>query len=135
MIARRTIPPDPTRVDPCSAAYGEWYRGALAEEVEALSSTGATVAVATRPFARFGDVVDDAVDDETECVNRWSAEAVAELPEAVLLPVADWVCPDQADRRCIGEVDGVTLRPDGLHFRDEGATVATRWIVDQLFGS
>ena len=22
-----------------------------------------------------------------------------------------------------------------LHFRDEGSTVATRWIVDQLFGS
>jgi hypothetical protein len=39
------------------------------------------------------------------------------------------VCPQG---RCRDEIDGATLRPDGLHFEGPGADVVVRWVAPQL---
>jgi len=128
---RQTIPGTTTDLNRCSPEWQQWYRAALADEIDVLGQTGATVAVGTRPYNRYLGV-DPSLDEEIDCVNEAIVEVVADAPHAVLLPVAEWVCPESDD--CVEELDGVKLRPDGLHFRGDGAVVASNWIVDQLYG-
>ena len=48
-----------------------------------------------------------------------SREQNVSLAVAVV-PMASWVCPGGVP---LAEVDGVTLRPDGVHVADEGAAL------------
>jgi lysophospholipase L1-like esterase len=74
-------------------------------------------------------------DRRTDCLNAVYREAAAARPDvARVLPVDEWVCPPADRPECIGVLDGVNLREDGVHFEGEGADVAARWIVEQLYG-
>ncbi len=44
-----------------------------------------------------------------------------------MVDLASFVCPP--GERCLEEVDGTDLRPDGLHFQEEGAELVNRWLV------
>jgi peptidoglycan/LPS O-acetylase OafA/YrhL len=130
--ARRTIPGSDRVYDRCEPEWLAWYREEMAAEVEVLGGEGSAVALATRPYNRFGDVIDEQNDREVDCMNAVLREVADADPQAVLLPINEWVCPT-ADT-CRKEQDGVVLREDGLHFRGEGGVLATRWMLDELFG-
>jgi peptidoglycan/LPS O-acetylase OafA/YrhL len=132
LSARRTIPGSDRVYDRCDPEWLAWYRGEMAREVGVLAAEGSAVALATRSYNRFGDVVDEQNDREVACMNAALAEVADADPQAVLLPLGDWVCP--ARDECRREQDGVALREDGVHFRGEGAEVATRWIIGELYG-
>jgi lysophospholipase L1-like esterase len=68
------------------------------------------------------------LDARTDCANRSGREAAAAHGAAVV-DLADYVCPDG---QCLTMRDGVVLRPDGVHFTKEGATLVARWLVPQL---
>jgi len=129
--ARRTIPGSDVVWNRCQPRYLRWYRASMAAEIEVLGSAGSAVALAQRPYNRFGDVVDPENDAEVDCLNKALADVADADPNAVLVPLNDWLCP--ARDACVSELDGVTLRPDGLHFRDDGAVAAARWIHGQLY--
>ena len=113
---------------PCDPVFDEYYTGELRRAIEVLATTGAHVVVADSPYLWLPVTQPDA-DERVDCLNaiyhRESRRAGASI-----LPVADWTCRSADD--CVEEVDGVELRSDGIHFQDEGADVAARWVAPIL---
>jgi peptidoglycan/LPS O-acetylase OafA/YrhL len=131
-------------VHPCQPGFDAWFAGEVDEALTVLGSQGATVAVTTVPYVRephqnlFGVAHAD-VDARVDCLNRIYRAAVDRhaADGAVLVDLAAWVCPGTGpDGGCVREVDGVLLRPDGMHFgtdtNQDAEPIAARWIVDQL---
>ncbi|HRW39888.1 MAG TPA: acyltransferase family protein, partial [Aquihabitans sp.] len=131
--ARRTIPGSDVVHDRCEPEWLGWYRDEMAREVRELGAEGSAVAVATRPYNRFGDVIDEQNDREVDCMNAVLREVVDAGPSAVLLPINEWVCPTKD--ACRRKQDGIVLREDGLHFRSAGGEIAVRWMLDELYGT
>ncbi len=91
---------------PCTPAYDDRYRDGLRAAVRRLGGRGATVAVVTAPYSRlFG--ASDVRFERTDCVNAITRRVAAEEPAAV-------------------------LRPDGIHFRGEGARIVARWVLEAV---
>ncbi len=151
-------------VHPCQPVFDDWFAGEVDDALEVLGSGGATVAVMTVAYVReprsdlYG-VDADEVDERVDCLNRIYRAAVERHVDdgAVLVDLAAWVCPgegsgedpDNLDDGCKKNValptpddnggvtfDDVRLRPDGLHYEQngdgEGKTVVARWILDTL---
>ena len=112
-------------VDPCQATFATEYERQLAALAALAGSTGARTVVADVAYftAPDGSV---AFAETTDCLND-SIERVVGADN--LLPLSDWVCPGG---ECLLEMDGVTLRDDGLHFEGPGGLLAADWIVEQL---
>ncbi|MEZ5217993.1 MAG: hypothetical protein R2705_04265 [Ilumatobacteraceae bacterium] len=51
-----------------------------------------------------------------------------------LLRVDRFVCPD-GPHGCTGELDGVQLRYDGIHFNDDGAARVIPWILERIYAT
>jgi peptidoglycan/LPS O-acetylase OafA/YrhL len=131
--ARRTIPGSTVVHDRCEPEWLAWYRDEMTRELAELSAQGSAVAVATRPYNRFGEVVDETNDREVDCINEVLREVVEADANAVILPIDEWVCPTRTS--CRVAQDGVVLRPDGLHFRGPGGDLAASWIFEQLYST
>jgi peptidoglycan/LPS O-acetylase OafA/YrhL len=69
--------------------------------------------------------------DRVAAVNDILRRFAAENPARVrLLPMSEWVCPGGSP---VGAIDGVTLRPDGVHTADAGAALLwERWLGPAL---
>ncbi len=113
---------------PCDPVFDRWYTDALGAELDRLGSTGADVVVTTEPYPRLFPQPPD-LDARTDCANRSTREAAA-AHGATVVDLAAFVCPDG---RCLVEKDGVTLRPDGVHFTKAGADYLARWLVPRAF--
>ena len=47
---------------------------------------------------------------------------------AQFVDLFSYVCPQG---KCREQQDGVTLRPDGVHYTGAGANIVARWLIDQ----
>ena len=47
-----------------------------------------------------------------------------------LIDLRGLICPTPST--CTTQIDGIELRPDGLHFTGEGADVIAHWLMEQL---
>jgi peptidoglycan/LPS O-acetylase OafA/YrhL len=114
---------------PCTPGWDDRYRVALDDAVRRLSRHGATVAIVS---AAYNDIPNAPVArlERTDCQNAVNAEVAAANPDAVLVDLAGYLC--SAPGVCRDEIDGVELRPDGLHYMGEGAEVIARWILDEV---
>src|SRR5690606_30830050 len=73
-----------------------------------------------------------AFDDQIDCENETARQVVSASNGAMgLLDLGAWACPT---RECLAKRDGVTLRSDGTHFLGQGASLANRWMLPQIFG-
>jgi hypothetical protein len=122
----------PTEVDgrdvyPCSARYDGRWRERVEGAVATLGAGGAVVELVTTPGGLLAEGR-ATLDERQGCVNDVLRAVAEQSPDAEAIDLAEWVCPD---RRCREEVDGATLRPDGLHFTGAGAEVVARWLVPQ----
>ena len=72
------------------------------------------------------------IDPLTDCVNREIRASASTIPTARLVALDTWTCPSPSACRKDAS-DGSRLRYDGLHFKDQGAEDASRWILDQVF--
>ena len=60
----------------------------------------------------------------------YRAAVTAAAPNApAIVDLHSFICPSRTD--CIEEVDGVPLRPDGLHYEGPGADIVSRWLLTQ----
>lgn len=109
----------------CEDDYDRWYGDQLARGVTTLSATGARVVIAGPPPLLLPSPT---INERLACM-RTVEQQVASQANVAMIDLTKLVCPH---RRCLSEVDGSTLRPDGLHFQGEGADVVTRWLVPQL---
>ena len=112
-------------VEPCDSDFDTLYRQRLTEATEIAGSTGAVVRVADTPYFVGGTGVSQLV-ETTDCIN---ANIRSVVDPSDMLDLAAWTCPAGT---CRLEIEGVELRPDGLHFEGPGALAAAEWIVEQL---
>jgi peptidoglycan/LPS O-acetylase OafA/YrhL len=116
-------------VTPCSAAYRSWYPRELEDATRRLSQSGARVAVMTSASSLLTRIT--AADRrQTECTNTLIRRFASRHPTVQLIDLARYLCPTPA--RCRAKLDGVELRPDGVHYRGPGAQAVARWLLPQL---
>ena len=107
----------------------------LERAVGALASGGAPVAVVTTPPLRRDDGTNSRewTQNETGRTDRFNArlQALAERhPASVhVVDLAGYLCPGNV---CTTELQGVPVRPDGLHFGPADAPVVARWLAARL---
>ena len=68
------------------------------------------------------------LDDAFDCNNRLRRK-VAAATSAQLVDLFSYIC---RNGKCRGKQDGVTLRPDGLHYSGRGGEIIAQWLIDQV---
>ncbi|MCX7619436.1 MAG: acyltransferase [Acidimicrobiales bacterium] len=123
---------DGTPAPICSDRFREWYRGEVAWAIETLSSTGATVFIAPAAYPTSPLLDQQEMRRNTDCMTEAYLDVVADHPAARLLRLDEWVCPPP-ERRCQTRINGVNLRPDGIHYDGKGAELVNEWIIANVF--
>jgi peptidoglycan/LPS O-acetylase OafA/YrhL len=124
---------------PCTPAYDEAFLSDWTETLTFFAERGArTVIVELPPPVAIDDAAGrshpwaaaapDSSKGRMACHGKLRREAARRVGAAVL-DMREFVCPAG---RCGRRVDGVQLRPDGMHFDGEGASVAADWLLDRL---
>jgi peptidoglycan/LPS O-acetylase OafA/YrhL len=125
---------DGTWLRPCDAGYDAWFQRAIEANLRALQSAGARVWIALAPYNRHLSVASPEIqaiaDRQTDCLNRMYEDAAHAVGAVGVIDLQRLICPD--GRTCVRVIDGIELRPDGLHFAGEGADVIARWLLLQL---
>ena len=114
------------RVRPCTEPYDSLYAQRLTTEIAILGAKGARVVIPTEAYDRADGVA--RFDRSTDCVNH-IRRTVAAAAGAQLVELGAYVCPEH---RCPPEINGVTLRPDGLHYEHRGAQLVAGWLLRQV---
>ena len=117
---------------PCTTQFDNWFQDQIRKSAAALSSTGATVYWVNQAYYR-AEVNDRTpmYDDQIDCENAHAREVVAQSNGAMgVIELGEWTCPT---RDCLIERDGYELRPDGMHFLDQGGSLANIWMLSQIF--
>jgi len=118
-----------------SPEYDAVLEPTLQKAVDALHSQGAPVIVLTTPrFTRDdGTSAKEWTQNDVSRTDHFNAllRRLAEKnPGAVkLIDFADYLCPGN---ECRKEIDGVPIRPDGLHFKEADAKIAALWLAPQF---
>ena len=115
--------------EPCKRAYDEVFERELEAQTRLLASTGATVVVSTAAYTGL-PATGPTWMAHNDCQNAIIRRVVAAQPGAVLVDVFSWIC--QPGGACASRLGGVELRPDGVHFRDAGARLLARRVLDEL---
>jgi hypothetical protein len=123
-----------------SPAWRRYVSGQLEQGIEVVTKgTTARVALMTVPCFRQSEPIDGAPADERNqpdriaAVNGVERSVAARHPgRVVLVDYAGFACPGGRFR---DKVDGVTLRPDGLHIEITSARAGWSWlapVVDEI---
>ena len=114
-------------VDACTSAYQSWYAKQLQDTITELKADGATRVQLLRLPYPVADFMPDSAHASIDCVNAVHAKVASEESGVEVLDLAGLICPDG---KCRTDLDGVTLRSDGLHF-DVGppADYVARWLL------
>jgi hypothetical protein len=119
---------------PCDARYDAWFQASVEANLRALQAAGARVWIALAPYNRHLSVASPETqviaDRQTDCLNRMYEVAARAVGGIGVIDLHTLICPD--GRTCVRVIDGIELRPDGLHFAGEGADVIARWLLLQL---
>ena len=121
-------------IDTCSAEFHDWYVSLLVTDAQQFAKVGAKlVLVTTFPRARNTisfETIEESV-ASAWCNNDVLKDVAKRLPnEVVLVDIADRFC--KQDGACHQRLDGALLRPDGGHFRGEGAVAMSRLILREI---
>jgi peptidoglycan/LPS O-acetylase OafA/YrhL len=114
------------RVGPCSEPFDSLYQRGLTKEVGILGAHGAKVVITTTAYARYYHHPD--TDHEADCDNR-VRRAAAAATGAQLIDLFEYICPHG---QCRVKENGVTLRPDGLHYQGPGGDIVAQWLLDHV---
>ncbi len=127
--ANQQLQHDGRWVTPCQSEYQTWYRDELGRAVRRLSAHGARIVLTTSAYSEI--VFHGAADwRETDCTNAATRAFASTHPQVGFVDLAHYVCPIQG--QCHNEIDGTTLRPDGVHYKGPGARLIARWLLPQL---
>jgi peptidoglycan/LPS O-acetylase OafA/YrhL len=123
----------------CDPQFGRAFSTDLTEAIGILGATGATVALTTAPPAMVRDVWSSLSESDQEVLaqaTRASAacqdavrRAVSASTNAAVIDLGARICPGGD---CVREEDGVSLRPDGLHYSGPGGEIVARWLLSQI---
>jgi peptidoglycan/LPS O-acetylase OafA/YrhL len=122
---------DGTRTAPCEPAYDEARLDTWNRLLDHVLSRVSAVGVTTAAYGRGIYMVEESTgpgDRQTDCMNEMTRKSVLAHPQARLIPLDEWVCPDG---QCIEMLGSERLRWDGLHFGATTSPVAASWVLDQ----
>ncbi|HEV2310110.1 MAG TPA: SGNH hydrolase domain-containing protein, partial [Acidimicrobiia bacterium] len=108
----------------CDAGYDVWFEHAVAAALQALTASGARVAVGL-PAPSF----DLDFGRLTDCLRADEIRAALSMRNVYLVDFKPLVCP--ADQ-CVESIDGITMRPDGMHYEGPSAELVVRWLGPRL---
>jgi hypothetical protein len=117
---------------PCEAEYEELWSRRLDEAIGVLSASGAKVVLLSAPGAPlevFKGENPAEFDARQRCTNDTLEEVATSNPDAAFVDLAGYVCPDD---KCRVEIDGLTLRNDGVHYRGDAAKLIARWATPRI---
>ncbi len=112
-------------VRPCTEPYESLYQRSLRTEAAVLGARGAKVVITTAAYPRY---FLSPPNGPTDCDNRLRRKVAAETG-AQLVDLFSYICPRG---QCRAKQNGVTLRPDGLHYEGPGGEIVARWLIDQI---
>jgi peptidoglycan/LPS O-acetylase OafA/YrhL len=118
---------------PCQDRYLDALRSTLDALVADLRSGGAPVVLVTAPGTSLSWVlerVEPGMAERVACTNALLDDVAGAHDDVSVVDLASFVCPP--GEACLEQLDGVDLRPDGLHFQDEGAALVNRWLVPRV---
>jgi hypothetical protein len=116
-------------LEPCDPAYRPFFARSLDAAVATLGAAGARVVVVTSPYTLM-EGLSATARANLDCSNALRRE-FAPRAGARVADLAEWTCPRRRAWACRTKVDGVELRPDGVHFQDESARLVARWLFDE----
>lgn len=111
---------------PCDPIFDRWYEGEVSTALEVLHRSGRTVAMTTVPYYR-SPKAPPGTDEKTDCLNRLYRNLMTRT-DTKPIDLAGHICPAGA---CRSEQDGITLRPDGLHFDGPAGPLVGVWVLDE----
>ena len=119
---------------PCDATYQDAYTKAYLEIIDTLKQIGAPIVVVGQvPMPSTAVTRQQGLTDANErvaCIKP-VIRSLAQKAGAGYIDLASYTCTDPKVCSDIGD-DG-KLRPDGIHYRDEGAQKVARWLVPKVF--
>jgi peptidoglycan/LPS O-acetylase OafA/YrhL len=113
-------------VSPCTAPFDALYRHSLRDEVARLGAQGARVIITTEAYDGRSSAT-TADDRAVDCDNAIRRD-VAARTHSQLIDLFGYICPGG---RCVVTQNGVTLRPDGVHYTGSGGATVAQWLIDQ----
>jgi peptidoglycan/LPS O-acetylase OafA/YrhL len=115
---------------PCSAAFDAWFKSSLLQAYNVFTRDGAHFVIATSAYSQYyGAPVNRWT--QTDCMNRIEHEVGSLHPKNVsVIDLGHFVCPKFGV--CRQSIDGVPMRPDGLHYRGKSAIAIAAWMLPQL---
>jgi peptidoglycan/LPS O-acetylase OafA/YrhL len=113
---------------PCTPAFDNWFASSLHQAADVFTRYGAHLVVATSAYSDYVFAPTN-LWPQTDCLNRIERTAAA-WPNTSVVDLGHYVCPSIT--YCRQTIDGVPLRPDGLHYRNRSAEAIAAWLVPRL---
>ncbi len=109
---------------PCEEPFDGWYEQQLLDALSLLTVGGVRVALALPAPTLDAEFV-----RRTECVRALERRVARTLADVSPIDFSDLVC---GGGHCIDEIDGITLREDGIHYEGPAAELVVRWLTPKL---
>jgi peptidoglycan/LPS O-acetylase OafA/YrhL len=115
---------------PCTVGFDDWFESSLLDAAHVLTAYGAHLVIATSAYSEYYGAPLDRW-SQTDCMNRVEHEVGKLDPRTVsVVDLGRYVCPTSTF--CRKTIDGVAIRPDGVHFRGRSALAISEWLLPQL---
>ncbi len=112
----------------CDPVWDQHFREVMGGVVRGLASTGAPVVMGTILRTSANALPVEGAQDRIDCVNRILPRIAADVPGAEVLDLNELVCPGTGP--CKEELDGGTVRPDGVHYDPgPGGRAVSDWVA------
>lgn len=130
-------------IHPCEKTFDDAFAHDLSDLIQHFEAAGTRTILALMPppivrdlspsYAhQWGALGDDELtalfEQRMACLNRVRLE-VAQRTGSPLLDLESLVCPDG---NCLSELNGLEIRPDGMHFSGASAAWVSRWMLVEL---
>jgi peptidoglycan/LPS O-acetylase OafA/YrhL len=115
---------------PCGAGFDAWFKSSLLAAYTLFTRAGAHFDIATSAYSQYFGATPNRW-KQTDCMNRIEHQVGSLHPKNVsVIDLGHFVCPKFGV--CRQTIDGVPMRPDGLHFRGKSAVAVATWMLPQL---
>ncbi|MDB4941301.1 MAG: Lipopolysaccharide modification acyltransferase [Labilithrix sp.] len=111
----------------CHPTWDEKFERHLAARLGDLVGGGVRVFAATTPYP-LGPYDTADFRKETDCINASIQRSVARVPGASVLDLNEHMCPAGV---CVRSYHGLTIRPDGVHYRIDSTAEIAAWLLAQ----
>jgi peptidoglycan/LPS O-acetylase OafA/YrhL len=112
----------------CDAHYDAWYGAQVRAGIDTFTAAGVPVVFLVPPPSTL-PYAPASLNQATGCLGAVERKLARDDPRVSTIDLSRFVCPKG---ECRNTVDGVNLRPDGLHFLGPGADVTVRWLVPRI---